>query len=75
MPSLTSLPIDCLLLIFQSCDTISQAVTLSSTYKLIHSVYSSNFYSVLSRVGPRDIPAFNEALIAVSDADVNLPVR
>lgn len=74
MPSLTSLPTESLLFILQSCDTISQAVALSSTCKRLHSVYCSNVYSVLGRLGPRDIPAFYDAVVAVSDLFIYIPI-
>ncbi|PWY70311.1 hypothetical protein BO94DRAFT_569526 [Aspergillus sclerotioniger CBS 115572] len=35
------------------------------TCKHLHSIYVSNKYSVLGKIGPRDIPAFDDAVIAV----------
>ena len=67
MASIISLPIDCILLILQSCDKLSQAIALSSTCKLLHSAYSSNSYGVFRHVGSRDIFTFNEALMTVGN--------
>ncbi|KAL4819762.1 hypothetical protein BDW67DRAFT_173061 [Aspergillus spinulosporus] len=65
MANFLSLPPETLLLILQSCNSLSQAIALASTCKRLHSVYSSNTHSIFCHVGPRDIPAFSDALMAV----------
>lgn len=67
MASLVSLPIDCIIRILQSCDKLSQAIALSSTCKHLHSVYSSSSSGVIRHVGPREVFAFNEALMTVGN--------
>ena len=66
MVTFLSLPPETLFLTLQSCNSLSQAITLASTCKRLHSLYSSNMHSILCQVGPRDIPALGDALMAVS---------
>ncbi|KAL4897681.1 hypothetical protein BDV59DRAFT_208424 [Aspergillus ambiguus] len=46
MTTILSLPSEALLLTLQSCNSLSHVVALASTCKRLHSVYSSNTYSI-----------------------------
>lgn len=66
MASLLTLPTECILHIFKNCEGLSQAITLSSTCKLMHSIFSSNLHSILYSLGTAQILAFKDALMTVS---------
>ncbi|KAL4896946.1 hypothetical protein BDV59DRAFT_169417 [Aspergillus ambiguus] len=66
MASILSLPHECILLTLKSCDSLSQIIALSSTCKLLLSIYSANAHSIFYSVGGhRDIPAFGDAVMAL----------
>lgn len=68
------LPAECLLLVLKSCESPSQALTLSSICKLMHSIFLLNLPSILRNIGRSQTLAFENALMAVStilhDADL-----
>lgn len=64
MTDLQSLPSEVLLLTFESCDSLSQAIALSLTSKRLYSIFSSLVHSIGTDVGRRDILAFDDAVIA-----------
>ncbi|KAL4747075.1 hypothetical protein BDW72DRAFT_209879 [Aspergillus terricola var. indicus] len=64
MTTFLSLPSETLLLTFQNCNSLSLVISLASTCKRLHSVYS-NTQSIFCHVGSREIPAFSDALMAV----------
>jgi len=66
MVSLLSLPTECILYVFKNCESLTQAITLSSTCKLTHSILSSNLHSILYSLGTAQILAFKDALMTVS---------
>ncbi|KAL5364041.1 hypothetical protein BJX96DRAFT_167971 [Aspergillus floccosus] len=70
MTSFLSLPNESLLLVFQRCDTFSSVIALSSTCNLLHSIYSFSPHSIFRHVGPRDIPAFDDAVMRVCATNI-----
>ncbi|KAF9886487.1 hypothetical protein FE257_011394 [Aspergillus nanangensis] len=63
MASFLSLPNETLLLILQSCDTLSQLSSFTLTCKQLHSVYSNSIHSIWCQIGRRNIPSFEDAVI------------
>lgn len=71
---LHSLPAECLLLVLKGCESLSQALALSSTCKLMRSIFLLNLPSILRNIGRSQTLTFGDALMAVSTAlhDANL---
>ncbi|KAL4936342.1 hypothetical protein BDV06DRAFT_227983 [Aspergillus oleicola] len=65
MGRITELPPEVLVQIFETCHSFTDALALSSTCRRLHSVWDVNGPSVIWRLGQRDIPCFEDALIAV----------
>ncbi|ODM18102.1 hypothetical protein SI65_06890 [Aspergillus cristatus] len=61
----TSLPAEVLTEIFNSCDTLQQAIALGSACRRFHSLWLSISSLIIRRLGRAEIRAFDDALIAV----------
>ncbi|KAH8908133.1 hypothetical protein BR93DRAFT_977960 [Coniochaeta sp. PMI_546] len=57
-------PAELLVCIFQQCATASDVLALAATCQHTRRVWQAHGSAIISKVGPREIPAFNEALIA-----------
>lgn len=57
-----------LTLILASCESFAEVIAFASTCKEVYSVWKENAPPILDRLGPRCIPAFDEALVAVGDS-------
>ncbi|KAK2776962.1 hypothetical protein FQN53_002468 [Emmonsiellopsis sp. PD_33] len=65
IPSMQSLSVEIILRIFQSCDNFRDIVSCSSTCKILRRVWDVHQRSIIWNVGKTQIPAFNDALMAV----------
>jgi hypothetical protein len=63
--SLAGAPAEVLLLIFQSCESLQQLNALSLTNRRMHAVWLEHQSIILWHVGPKMVPAFDRALMAV----------
>ena len=54
-----------LILIFQSCDGVDDALSLASTCQLLASIWRTHTTAILYRLIEAQTPGFNQALIAV----------
>ncbi|KAL2072839.1 hypothetical protein VTL71DRAFT_12182 [Oculimacula yallundae] len=64
-PSLLTIPIELLALIFEACDDFSQVVALASVSKDTHAAWATNSAGIIWSVGRSQIRSFEDALMAV----------
>ncbi|KAK6524659.1 hypothetical protein TWF281_011561 [Arthrobotrys megalospora] len=65
MASLTFLPLEAVLHIYEECHSFTDAVSLSSSCKWLRSIWDENRNAVAFRIGLKTIPAFDDALITI----------
>lgn len=56
-----------LTLVLASCESFADVIAFASTSREFYAVWKENASTILGYVGPRCVPAFDEALVAVRD--------
>ncbi|KAL5355150.1 hypothetical protein BJX96DRAFT_170395 [Aspergillus floccosus] len=64
MTGLQFLPTEGIILIFESCDSLSQAIALALTSKWLYAIFLDLVHSIGTHIGRREILAFDDAMIA-----------